>query len=191
MTAKTVDQVGDAALADEPLRAVDDPYAVAVATGPGPGRRDVAAGLGLGQGEGDQLPARRPGRGTSARFCSSRAGQEERQRGQLLDGEDQPARRADPADLLDGEADGQQVATEPAVRDSGYGRARMSWLGEQLLDVPRELGRPVDLGRARRDPLVGEDPDGVAEGCLILGEAIRRNRLRLGGRRRAGHAARS
>ena len=54
----------------------------------------------------------------------------------------------------------------------------MSWLGEELLDVPRELGRPVDLGRARRDPLVGEDADGVAEVALLVGQAVGRGSAR-------------
>ena len=48
----------------------------------------------------------------------------------------------------------------------------MSWRGEELLDVPRELGGPVDLGGARGDPLVGEDADGVAQRGLVLGQAI-------------------
>ena len=48
--------------------------------------------------------------------------------------------------------------------------------GEELLDVPRELGGPVDLGRPRRDPLVGEDADGVAQGDLVLGQAVRSGR---------------
>ena len=54
------DEVGDAALADEPLRSIDDPVAGRpVAAGAGPGGRDVAACLGLGQRKGDELPAGR------------------------------------------------------------------------------------------------------------------------------------
>ena len=34
-----------------------------------------------------------------------------------------------------------------------------------------QLARAVDLGGARGDDLVGEDPDGVAEQDLLLGQA--------------------
>ena len=40
-------------------------------------------------------------------------------------------------------------------------------LAEQLDDVPRELVRLVDLGRARRDPLARELPHEVAQLALL------------------------
>ena len=46
-------------------------------------------------------------------------------------------------------------------------------LGEEPAHVLGELGGPVDLGGARRDALVGEDADGVAEHLLLLGQAER------------------
>ena len=87
---------------------------VAVADGAGPRGRRVGAGLGLGQGEGDELLAagelREP-----AGLLLGRAGDADRQRAELLDGEDQPGRRAGAAQLLDREADAEQVAAEAAV----------------------------------------------------------------------------
>ncbi len=81
---------------------------------------------------------------------------------ELLDGEDQPGRGAGAAELLDRQADAQQLAAEAAVLDRE--RQREDVLGgEQLREVLRELAGPVDLGGARRDPLVGEDADRVAE----------------------------
>ena len=162
-------EVGDAALADEPLRAVDDPV-VAVAPRPRPGCRRVTAGLGFGQCEGDQRPPggeiREP-----ALLLVVVAGEQEGQRAQLLDREDQAARRARPADLLDREADVQQRAPEPSV---GLGKRQPEDVmgREQLLDVPREFGGPVDLRGARRYLFVGEDADRVAEHQLLLGQAV-------------------
>ena len=40
-------------------------------------------------------------------------------------------------------------------------------LAEELDDVPRELGRLVDLGRARRDALARERADEVADLALL------------------------
>ncbi len=88
------------------------------------------------------------------------------------------------AELLDRQAGGQQVGAEPAV----LGRERQPedvLGGEEVLEVPRELGRPVDLGGPGRDPLTGELADGVAELALLVGEAVRG---RLGCR---GHVAAS
>ena len=130
----------------------------------------IAARLGLRQGEGDERPAggevREP-----ARLLLVGAGEEERQRAKLLDRQDQPAGRADAADLLDREADGQQLAAQPAV----LGRERQAEDvvgGEEILDVPGKFGGPVDLGRPRRDPLVGQHTDRVAEHLLLLGQAV-------------------
>ena len=62
-----------------------------------------------------------PGRevGEPARLLLGRARQEQRQRAELLDGEDQAGRGADAAELLDGQADREQVAAEAAVLDPG------------------------------------------------------------------------
>ena len=67
-----------------------------------------------------------------------RTGQEERQRPEFLDRDDQPGRGAYTADRLDGEADGEEVHADAAV----LGRERETQdvvIGQELLDVPREL----------------------------------------------------
>ena len=145
---------------------------------------DIRARLGLGEREGDQFPA--GGKiGKPAVLLLVGAGEEQRQAGQLLHGEDQSTRGADAADLLDREADGKQVATETAVL-LRVRQAQDVVAGEELLDVPRELGRPIDLGSARRDPIVGEHPDRVAQRELVVGKAIGRGRGRRRGRGRGG-----
>ena len=50
-------------------------------------------------------------------------------------------------------------------------------LAEELDDVPRELGRLVDLGRARRDPLAGERAHEVADLALLGRQRIVRHTL--------------
>ena len=50
---------------------------------------------------------------------------------------------------------------------------------------------PVDLGGPRGDPLVGQDPHGVAEVALLLGEAVGRRTARLGGRGHGTHRSRA
>ena len=68
-------------------------------------------------------------------------------------------------------------------------------VGEQSPHVLRELAGLVDLGGPRRDPLVGQDADGVAEHLVLVGQADRArgrgSRSVTGGhptaRLRAGH----
>ena len=83
------------------------------------------------------------------------AGDLDRHRAELLDGEDEAARRAHAAELLDGEAQGQQVGAEAAVflRERQRRRCPARRGG---CDVVGPLGRPVDLGGAGRDRLVGQ-----------------------------------
>ena len=45
-------------------------------------------------------------------------------------------------------------------------------LAEELDDVPRELVRLVDLGRARRDPLARERPHELADLELLVGQRL-------------------
>jgi hypothetical protein len=144
---------------------------VAVASGSSRGGGRVAPRLGFGQREGDERPAGREV-GKPALLLLVGAGEDQRQGAQLLDREDQPARRARPADLFHGQRDREQLAAEAAVL--GWERQPEDVVtGQELLDVPRELGGLVDRGRARRDLLVGEDPDRVAEHQLLLGQAVR------------------
>ena len=97
-------------------------------------------------------------------------GEEDRQGAEALHGEDEARRRADAADLLDREAGGQEVAAEPAEPLREVEREEVV-RRQQLLDVPGELGRPVDLRRARGDLLVGELAHGVAQEPLLVGQA--------------------
>jgi hypothetical protein len=107
------DEIRHAAVADEPLGPVDH-VVVAVATGRRPHRGGVRARLGLRDGERDEARAGRE-LGQPAAFLVLRAGDEDRQRPELLDRQDQPARCAHATDLLDRETDGEQLAAHPAV----------------------------------------------------------------------------
>jgi len=171
------EEVGDRALADEPLRTRDD-VVVAVARRPGPDRGDVRARLRFGQRERDELLARGKPR-DPAGLLLVRAREQERQRGQFLDRQDQAGRGAGAAQLLHRETDRQQVATETAVLCGE--RQGEDVLGrQQFTQVLGELARLVDLGGAWGDPFVGEDADGVAEERLLLGQPVCK-------RRRGGH----
>ena len=184
------DQVGDRAVGDEPLRTAD-PVAVAVADGAGPRRGRVGPGLGLGQGEADQpLPGRQPR--DPAGLLLGVAGEQDRQRAELVGRQDQPGRRARAAELLDRQADRQEIAAEPAVLLGE--RQRQDVLGgQQLAEVLRELAGSIDLGGARRDLLVGQDPDRLAQQRLVLGQSVGRGggsvHHSTGSRRSAGAAA--
>ena len=107
------------------------------------------------------------------------AGHQQRQRGQLVDREDQAGRRARPAELLDREADREEVRVQTA--ECLRKRQRQDVLGgEQLAQVLGKLARPIDLRRAGRDALVGQRADRVTEERLLLRQPV-------GGRRRLGH----
>ena len=163
------DEVRHGAVADEPLRAVDD-VGVTVAGRSGPRRRDIRARLGLRQRERDQLLARRETR-QPAFLLLLGAGEDDRQRSELLHGEDQAARGAGATDLLDGDAERQELATEPAEA-LGERQRQDVMRSEQRAHVLRELGGPVDLGGARRDLLVGQDAHGVAQHRLLVGQSV-------------------
>ncbi len=99
------------------------------------------------------------------------AGELEPERAELLHREDQAARRADLRDLLDRDQREQRPGAEPAVL-LGEEEPEDVVLAEQLDDVPRELVRRVDLGRARRDPLARERADELAQLPLLVGQRI-------------------
>ena len=164
------DVVRDAGVADEPLRAVDHVVvAVTDRAGPDPGR--VGARVGLGEGERDQPLARGEAR-EPACLLRLAAGDLDRDRAQRLDREHQARRGARAAELLDREAQREQVRAEAAVR-LGERDAEDVVLGEQAADVVGPLGGAVDLRRPGGDALVGELADRVAEEHLLLGEAGR------------------
>ena len=143
--------VRDRAVGDEPLRPVED-VLVTVARGPHPVRGHIRAGGGLGQGEGDQpLPAGQS-REVSVLLLVG-AGQEDRQRAELLDDRDQAGRRVGASDLLDEDGLGDRVEVRPTVALL-EARAEQILLCQEVLEVVRELRLLVDLGCPRRDALV-------------------------------------
>ena len=107
------DDVGDGALADEPLGARDD-VVVTDSGGTRSGGGDIRARFGLGQGERDELLAggkfREP-----VGLLFVRAGDEKRQCAKFLDRKDQAGRGAGAAELLHSQADREQLPTKAAV----------------------------------------------------------------------------
>ncbi len=159
VTANTATSAGHVALADEALLAVEDPV-VAVPGGLGAKLRGVRSSARFGQGKRDQLLAGCQV-GDPALLLLVGAAVQERQRGQLLDAEDQPDRGRGAAQLLDRQQHGDEVAAETAVLGRKW-QSQHVVLGQQLDHVPRELGLLVDLGGARGHRTVGELRDGVA-----------------------------
>ena len=91
---------------------------------------------------------------------------------QRLDRQDETRRGADAADLLDREAQGQQVRAQPAVplgeRDAQDVVAR-----QQPPDVLGPGGVPVDVGGSGSDLRVGQLAHRIAQEDLVLREADR------------------
>ena len=170
------DEVGHAALADEPLRAVDD----VVVTVPDRLRGDrarVRPGAGLGQRERDERLA--GGQvGQPARLLVGRPGHHDRQRGELVDGEDEPGRRAARLSCLDRQAG--PSADRRRARRTGrvrQGRGCPGW--PALLERPMGTRPSRSISAARgRDPLAGDHPDGVAQLALLVGQPEGRCRTR-------------
>ena len=99
------------------------------------------------------------------------AEQLDRQRAELLDHQDQRARRARLGDLLDRHLQHQRAGAGAAVL-LGERQPEDVLLGEQLADVPRVLALRVDLGGARRDALRDDLADRVAEVLVLLREVV-------------------
>ena len=135
--------------------------------------RGVGARAGLGERVGGK-PLAGSELGQVALLLLVRPGQLETERAQLLDGDDQAARRTDLGDLLDRherhQGGGAEAAVLLVVED-----AEDPVLAEELDDVPGELGRLVDLGRARRDALARELADQLADLLLLLGQRLGRH----------------
>ena len=94
------------------------------------------AGGGLGQGEGGQPLAARQSRKVSVLLLIG-AGQEDRQRAELLDDRDQAGRRVGASDLLDEDRLRDRVEVRPAVTLL-EARAEQVLLGQEVLEVVRE-----------------------------------------------------
>ena len=98
----------------------------------------------------------------------------EPERAERLHGQDQPARRADLRHLLDRDEREQRARPGAAVALVEEEPEHLV-LAEQLDDVPRELVRLVDLGRARRDPVARERADEVADLALLVAQHVERH----------------
>ena len=176
-TAKTVIEVGHRTLADEPLRAGQD---VVVAVADGRVRMAATSEPASASVRANAMSCSPDAsRGTQRACCSgvpaSRSGSEPSSWTARI----RPGRRAGATELLDRQAQREELAAEPTVLHRE--RQGQDVLGsQQLAQVLRELAGPVDLGGAWRDPFVGDDANGVAEEGLLLGQPI-------GGRRRLGH----
>ena len=115
-----------------------------------------------------------------------RAGELEAERAELLDGEDEAARRTDLRDLLDRDEREERPGSRAAhvlVEEE----PEDPLLAEELDDVPRELVRLVDLRRAWRDAVASDRPHKVAELELLGGQRLPGHERSLGwsGRRLA------
>src|SRR5436190_1657434 len=157
------------AVGDEPFRTRDD-IGVAVANGARADTCNVGAGVGLGQGECGEMLAGREIR-QPARLLLVAAKADDRQRPELVRREDQSRGRAGPTELLDSEADRQQLPTEPAV----LGRERQCQdvlTGQQLTEVLGDLSGAVVVRGTRCDSLIGKRADGIAKEGLLLGQSI-------------------
>src|SRR5262249_55423427 len=118
-----------------------------------------------GQGIGREAPPRGE-HGQEPTLLVVVPGQLEAERAQLLDGEDEAARRAHLRDLLDRDERLERTRPDTAVLLVGE-RPEDPVLAEELDDVPGELGRLVDLGGPRRDPFPGERPHQVSYLALL------------------------
>jgi UDPglucose 6-dehydrogenase len=154
---------------DPHLGAVED-VGVAVAHGPGPHRRGVGAGFALGQRVGEHGLAGGDLRQVAALELLA-AGQDEPHRAELVDGDDERTRGADPGDLLHDDRVRDPVGAGAAVllRDVD---GQQIGPPELLVHVPRILGRLVDLGRPRGDLVLGELTHGLAQELVLLGERV-------------------
>ena len=91
----------------------------------------------------------------------------DRQRAELLDHQDQRCRRVGLGDLLDRHVQHQRAGAGAAVLLLER-QPEDVLLGQQLAQVVRVLGPLVHLGRARRDPLLRDLADRVAEVQILL-----------------------
>ena len=164
--------LGHARVRDEALRAVDH-VLVAVAAGVGEHRGRIGARARLGQRVGGERVARGEPRQEPLLLLLV-PGELERERAELLHGEDQPARRADLRDLLDRDDGLERARADAAVLLVGE-RGEDAVLAEELDDVPRELRGLVDLGRTRRDPLARQGPYEVADLALLTCQRVMRH----------------
>ena len=154
---------------DEALRAVEDVLVAVPASGRSH-RGGVRARACLGERIGGE-PLARGETGQEALLLLVAARELDRERAELLHREDQPARRADLRDLLDRDQREQRPrARSPVLLVEEEPEDAV--LAEELDDVPGELVRRVDLGRARCDSLPRDRPHEVADLELVVGQLL-------------------
>ena len=153
----------------EPLRT----YASPSRAGLRADRAAVGAGRGLGERVRREVLAAREAREEAALLLVG-ARELDPERAELLDGEDQAARRAGLRGLLDRDERRERAGADAAVL-LGEHQPEEAVLAEELDHVPRELGGVVDLGGAWRDPLAGERADEVADLALLRGQPVARH----------------
>ena len=165
-------EVRDARIRDEPLRAVEHVLAVVDAR-----RRAHRRGIGAGAGfrqrvRAEPLPGGKPRQPLLLLLLVPRQLQAER--AELLDGEDETARRADLRDLLDRDQREQRPSSEPAVLLVEEETEEVI-VAEKLDDVPGELVLLVDLGCPRRDPLARKRAHQVPKLALLVAQRVVRH----------------
>src|SRR3954452_4999793 len=162
-------EVGDRGVRDPVLRAVDDPL-VAVADGGRAQGAGVRAGLRLGQAERRRpLPAGALRQEALLELVG--AEHRDRQRAELLDHQDQRARRARARDLLDGDLQHERAGSRAAELRSEREREDVL-LGEQPADVPGVLAGTVDVRGPGTDAFVHDLADRCAEILVLLGQVV-------------------
>ena len=159
----------DTRVRDEALGAVQD-VLVAVAPRLGSHGGGVRARAGLRERVGGQPLAARQAR-EPALLLLVRAVVLDRERAELLEGQDEPRGGAGLGDLLDGDEHHERAGARAA--EALLEREAEDLVVAQELDhVPGELALLVDLGRTGRDALAGQGADEVADLALLAGERL-------------------
>src|SRR5439155_9759143 len=165
-------QLRDTRVRDEPLRSIQD-VLVTFAPGRRPHGRRVGARAGLGERIGAEPFTRRQAREV-ALLLRLVPGELQTERAELLDGENQTARRADLRDLFDRHQGQESPGPETAVLLAEEEPEEVV-LTEELDDVRGKLMALVDLRRSRRDPLARELTNEIADLALLLAQLLVRH----------------
>ena len=107
------------------------------------------------------------GAGTSAQLL--RPGQDQRRAAELVGPGDERGRGADAGDLLDDDGAGEGVGADAVVLLRHVGSVEVGG-HERVVGGGREGRGPVDLSGIRTDLVLGDGPDRLADGVVVLGE---------------------
>ena len=162
-------EVGDTGVRDPGLGPVDHPV-LTVRARSGEHATRIGAGLGLGERKGRRPLATGTAR-QEPRFELLGAVELDRERAELLDHQDQRRRGIGLGDLLDRHVQHQRAGAGAAVLLL-EGKAKDVLFGQQLTQVVRVLGLLIHLPRTRRDALLRDLPDRVAEVQILLREGV-------------------